>query len=246
MKIDTKIKEAINKSKIFRTLSRDKEQIQQLMQEKQIAQSDISDDYNGNSRRLLLADYILIPKVTKFKLRRTSSKIEYIESYENRDYVELELSLTLLNKKGEVIFDSLKSDKYNSSWASDKKLKSAIPSRKSMFKLAKKVVEKAVNDVVNNKLEITSTGLITVVDVGKMAIFIDLSNKKDIAVGDEYYVYPEPKIKKMTRTGKKRLSYGSRVAQVTIDALFDDGAEAVVTRGNIDDIKENFILRKKN
>jgi len=242
--IDKKIHSAINKSGLFKTLSRDKGQIKQLAQERQIALSSLSKEYDESELHFKVADYILIPKVTKFKLFNSSEKIEYIESYENKVNFELEISLTLINRDGEVIFDGINSDKYSKSWASKEKEKSLVK-RTDIYKLADKTVKKVVNDLISNSLEIKSDGLITVVEVGKLGIFVDLANKKDVGVGDKFYVYSKPKVKELSRTGKKRLSYGSRIAEVEIDAIFEDGAEAVVTKGNLEDIKENFILRNK-
>ena len=244
-KLNIKIKQAINKSKIFKTISRDKNQIRQLMMEKQLSNSDISDDFDSDKVRLSLADYILIPKITRFKLQRISKKIEYIDNYENKDYIEIELSLTLMDIKGEIIFDDLQSAKYTHAWTSQTKLKNAVPLYTNIYQLTKKVVNKSIKSLINNKSNIVSDGLLTVMEVGKFSLSVDMPEKKDTRIGDIFYVYPEPKMKTIKRTGKQRLVYGSRIAEVKIDNIFDDSAEAIVIKGDINDIKENYILRKK-
>lgn len=240
--ISNKIREVINKSKIFRILSRDKSQIKAIMEEKQIANSDISDDYSKDSMRLSLADFIVIPKITKLSMYKTSKQIANIESYENKEFIEVGVSLMLMNTKGEVIYDNSKSDKYFRAWASDNKLKSTIPARSKIDSLSNKLIEKMVNNFISNKSDILSDGLLTIVDVGKTTISFDLASNK-VEVGDVFYVYPKPKMKTIERTGKRRLVYGSRVGKVKVDVIFDGMAEAVIINGDIKDIKENFILR---
>jgi hypothetical protein len=246
-KIDTKINKAVNKSGLFKTLSRDKHEMRKLADERQLATSDFSREFNDEELHLKVADYVLIPKITKLKLYSSSNKMEYLESFENIINYELEISLTLLNRDGEVVFNGINSDKYSKSWASEKKEKSLIK-RRDIYKLADKAVEKSIKDLIKNSIEIKSEGLITVVEVGKLGIFIDLAERTDVNVGDRFYVYPEPKVKELSRTGKKRLSYGSKVAEVEVEVetIFDDGAEAVVTKGSLEDIEENFILRSKH
>lgn len=240
--IDVKIKDLVNKSNKYRVLSRDPQQIKELMQERQIAQSDISDDTDEDTMRLALTDYQLLPKITKFKIYRSSKKLPNIDIYENTDYINMELSISLINRKGEVEFESTKSRTYSKKWTSAHKAKGA-PSSTAINKIANKLVSEVLYDLLNEKAQMLSKKFITVVEVGKKTIYLDLGDNQDIQEGDIYPVYKEPVVKTIQRTGKTRLSYGERIAKVKIDAIFDDGAEAVVVSGRIKDIKEGYILR---
>jgi curli biogenesis system outer membrane secretion channel CsgG len=240
--IEQKIKTIVNLSKKYKVLTRDSEQVKALMEERQIAQNDISDNIDEDTMRLSLTDYQLLPKITKFKLSRSSRKIPNIDIYENRDFATIELSIALINRKGEIEFESTKSQTYTSTWTSSYKAK-GHPSYKTINKISKKVVANVLYDLLNEKAQMLSKKFITVVEVGKHTIYLDLADNQNIQEGDIFPVYREPVVKTIKRTGKTRLSYGEKIATVKIDAIFDDGAEAVVIKGKIRNIKEGYILR---
>ena len=243
--IAIKIKNIVNKSKKYRVLTRDKEQTQAMMDENELSNSELSDDMNSDDMKFSNANYQLLPKVTKFKLSRRSVKLEDIDIYENSEYIKLELNIVVLDRKGEVIFESTKTDTYNKSWTSENKLKGKMPAWKKVSKLAEKLTSKVLYDLLNNKAQVMNAKFITVVEVSKKTIYLDLGDNTDIQEGDEYPVYKEPKIKTIKRTGKTRLSYGDKIATVRIDGIYDDGAEAVVVSGKIYKIKEGYVLRVK-
>jgi len=242
--IAIKIKNTVNKSKKYRVLTRDKEQAQAMMDENELSNSDLSDDMDGDSMKFSNVDYQLLPKVTKLKMRRSSNKLDDIDVYENSDYIKMELNVVVLDRKGEVIFESTKADTYSRAWTSEKKVKGR-PSYKAVSKLADKLTAKVLYDLLNKKAEMMNAKFITVVEVSKKTIYLDLGENTDIQEGDEYPVYKEPKIKTIKRTGKTRLSYGDKIATVRIEGIYDDGAEAVVVNGKISRIKEGYVLRVK-
>lgn len=243
--ITVKIKNLVNKSKKYKVLTRDKEQAQALMDENAFADSDLSEEMDRDSMTFANADYQLLPKVTKFKMSTRSKLIEDLEAYENSDYLKLELNVVVIDRKGEVIFESTKSDTYSRSWASESKLKRTKPTYANVDKLAKKIVSSVLYDLLNKKAQVVNENLITVVEVSDETIYLDLGKHTNIEEGDEFPVYKEPKIKTIERTGKTRLSFGSKIATVKIDGIFDDGAEAVVIKGKIKNIKEGYVLRIK-
>ena len=243
--IEIKIKNLVNKSKKYKVLTRDKEQTQALMDENELSKSDLSDDMNENSMRFLNVDYQLLPKVTKFKISTRSKKIPDIDAYDNSDYIKMELNVVVIDRKGEVVFESTKSDTFTQSWGSDKKLRRTAPSYKNINKLANKIVSSVLYDLLNEKSQMMNKKFITVVDVDKKTIYLDLGDNEDIEEGDIFPVYKEPKVKTIKRTGKTRLSYGDKIATVKIDGIYEDGAEAIVIKGKISDIKEGYVLRVK-
>ncbi len=241
--IVTKIKNLVSKSKKYRVLTRDKNQAEALMDENEFAKSDLSDNMNSSDMKFSNVDYQLLPKVTEFKLYTTSKKIEDIDAYSNRDYVKLELNIVVVNRKGEVIFESTKADTYSKSWSSERKLKRTRPTYASIDRLANKLVSSVLYDLLNKKAQVMNQKFITVVEVDKKSIYLDLGDNKNIQEGDIFPVYKEPKVKTIKRTGKTRLSYGDRIATVRINGIYDDGAEAVVIKGKISNIKEGYVLR---
>lgn len=243
--IVTKIKNLVNKSKKYKVLTRDRDQARALMDENEFAYSELSDDIDSDSTKFSNVDYQLLPKVTKFKISTKSEKIPDIEAYDNSDYIKMELNIVVIDRKGEVIFESTKSDTYSRSWGSEEKLKRKRPSYKNVSKLANKLVSQVLYDLLNKKAEMLSVKFITVVEVGKKMLYLDLGTHTDIEEGDEYPVYKEPTVKTIKRTGKTRLSYGEKIATVRIDAIYDDGAEAIVVKGKISKIKEGYVLRLK-
>ncbi|MDF1875240.1 hypothetical protein JHD48_05805 [Sulfurimonas sp. SAG-AH-194-I05] len=243
--IALQIKNAVNKSKKYRVLTRDKEQAAAMMDENEFAKSDISDSMDESSMKFSNVDYQLLPKVTKFKYWTSSKKIPDIDAYENQDYIKLEMNIVVIDRQGEVIFESTKTEKYSRSWGSESKLKRKRPSYKAVSTLATKLTSKVLYDLLNKKAEMLSAKFITVVEVGKRMIYLDLGENMDVQEGDEYPVYKEPVVKTIKRTGKTRLSYGEKIATIRIDAIYDDGAEAVVVRGKISKIKEGYVLRVK-
>ena len=242
--IAVKIKNTVNKSKKYRVLTRDKAQAQAMMDENSLSNSDLSDDMDEDSMKFSNVDYQLLAKVTKFKLGRSSNKLEDIDIYENSDYIKMELNIVVIDRKGEVIFESTKSDKYSRSWTTENKVKGR-PSYKAVSKLAAKLTSQVLYDLLNAKAQQMNAKFITVVEVSRKTIYLDLGENADIQEGDEYPVYKEPKIKTIKRTGKTRLSYGDKIATVRIDGIYDDGAEAVVVDGKISRIKEGYVLRVK-
>jgi len=242
--IAVKIKNTVNKSKKYRVLTRDKEQAQAMMDENEFSNSDLSDGMDRDSMKFSNVDYQLLPKVTKFKFGRSSKKLADIDIWENSDYIKMELNIVVLDRKGEVIFESTKSDTYSRAWTSEKKAK-GTPGYKAVSKLADKLTAKVLYDLLNKKAQMMNAKFITVVEVSKKTIYLDLGDNTDIQEGDEYPVYKEPKIKTIKRTGKTRLSYGDKIATVRIDGIYDDGAEAVVVSGKISRIKEGYVLRVK-
>jgi len=242
--IAVKIKNIVNKSKKYRVLTRDAEQAQAMMDENELSKSDLSDDMNEDSMKFSNVDYQLLPKVTKLKLSRSSHKLPNISVYENSDYAKMELNIVVLDRKGEVIFESTKSDTYLRKWTSNKKVKGA-PGYSVVNKLAKKLTSKVLYDLLNEKAEMMSGKFITVVEVSGKTIYLDLGDNSDVQEGDEFPVYKEPKVKTIKRTGKTRLSYGDKIATVRVDGIYDDGAEAVVIKGKIRRIKEGYVLRVK-
>jgi len=242
--IAIKIKNVVNKSKKYRVLTRDSEQAEAMMEENEFSKSDFSDDMDTDVMRLSNVDYQLLPKVTKLKLRRSSNKLPNIDVYENSNYALMELNVVVLDRKGEVIFESTKSDTYSSTWTTDHKVKGA-PGYKVVNKLAKKLTAKVLYDLLNKKAQMMNSKFITVVEVASKTIYLDLGDNMDVQEGDEFPVYKEPKVKVIKRTGKTRLSYGDKIATVQISGIYDDGAEAVVLKGKISQIKEGDVLRVK-
>ncbi len=165
--------------------------------------------------------------------------------YENTDYIKMELTVVLMNKKGEIEFESTKTETYTNSWSSENKVKRTKPTYKRISQLASKLTSNALYELVNKKAEMMSKGFLTVVEVGNKVIYIDLGENNNIEEGDEFPVYKEPTVKTIKRTGKTRLSYGDKIATAKIDGIFDDGAEAIIIKGNIKDIHEGYVLRLK-
>lgn len=243
--IEIKIKNLVNKSKKYKVLTRDKAQAKAMMDENALANSDISDDMNANDMKFSNVDLQLIPKVTKLKMYTRSVKIPDIDAYENSDSIEMALNIVVIDRKGEVVFESTKSDKYYRGWGSATKVKRKTPSYQTVTKLADKLTSKVLYDLLNKKAAMLNKKFITVVEVSGSTIYLDLAENQDVQEGDEYPVYRQPKVKTIERTGKTRLSYGERIATVRIDGIFDDGAEAVVVNGKISKIKEGYVLRVK-
>jgi curli biogenesis system outer membrane secretion channel CsgG len=243
--IPIKIKNLVSKSKKYRVLTRDKMQAQAMMDENEFANSDLSDSMDEDAMKFSNVDYQLLPKITKFKIYTTSKKIPDIDAYENYDYIKMELNVVVLDRKGEVIFESTQSETYSKSSSSEYKLKRKRPSYKMVSKIADKLVSKVLYDLLNKKAQMLSKKFITVVEVSGKTIYLDLGDNQDIQEGDEFPVYKEPTVKVIKRTGKTRLSYGDRIATVRIDGIYDDGAEAIVVKGNISKIKEGYVLRMK-
>jgi len=239
--IPIKIKNLVSKSKKYRVLTRDKEQARAMMDENEFANSDLSDSMDEAAMKFSNVDYQLLPKVTKFKIYTTSKKIPDIDAYENYDYVQMELNVVVLDRKGEVVFESTKSEKYSKSSSTEHKLRRKRPSYKTVNKVADRLVSKVLFDLLNQKAQ----NFITVVEVSGKTIYLDLGDHQDVQEGDEFPVYKEPTVKVIKRTGKTRLSYGDKIATVRIDGIYDDGAEAVVVKGNISKIKEGYVLRVK-
>ncbi len=243
--IPIKIKNLVSKSKKYRVLTRDKAQAQAMMDENEFANSELSDSMDEDAMKFANVDYQLLPKITKFKIYTTSKKIPDIDAYENYDYIQMELNVVVLDRKGEVIFESTKSETYSKSGSSEYKLKRKRPSYKMVSKIADKLVAKVLYDLLNKKAQMLSKKFITVVEVSGNTIYLDLADNQDIQEGDEFPVYKEPTVKVIKRTGKTRLSYGDKIATVRIDGIYDDGAEAIVVKGNISKIKEGYVLRMK-
>ncbi len=243
--IELKIKDLVNKSKEYRVLTRDKQQAQAMMDENAFSNSDISESMDKSSMTFANTDYQLLPKVTKFKFYTSSVKIPDIDAYDNRDYIKMELNIVVINRKGEVIFESTKSGTYSKSWSSSKKLKRKRPSYRNVSKLANKIVAKVLYDLLNKKAQLMNQRFITVVEVDKKSIYLDMGGNKNIQEGELFPVYREPKVKIIKRTSKTRLSYGDRIATVKISGIYEDGAEAVVVKGKISNIKEGDVLRVK-
>ena len=241
--IEIKIKNLVNKSKKYKVLTRDFGQVEAMMDENNLSNSDLSEDMDSDELKLLNVDLQLIPKITKLKMSTRSVKIPDIDAYENSDSLEMELNIVVIDRKGEVIFESTKTEKYRRSWGSERKVNRKVPSYKAVSKLADKLISKVLYDLLNKKAEMLNKNFITVVEVNKKTVYLDLGNNTDIQEGDEFPVYREPKIKTIERTGKTRLSYGDKIATVKIDGIYDDGAEAIVTSGKISKIKEGYVLR---
>lgn len=149
--LNATMRSIINKSKKFRVLSRDKDMIRQIMEEKQIAQSSLADAHNEEAMLLSITDYMFLPKVTNFILYRKTEKLPDIEVYEHKDYVELEMGVALLNTKGEVLFETTASDKYFKAWTSEKSLKNTIPARRHIENLAKKILKKVTQELIEEQ-----------------------------------------------------------------------------------------------
>ncbi|HIP37268.1 MAG TPA: hypothetical protein EYG85_10485 [Crocinitomix sp.] len=243
--IEIKIKNLVNKSKKYKVLTRDKEQAQALMDENELSKSELSDEMDEDSMKLSNVEYQLLPKVTKFKISTASKKIPNVSAYDNSDYIKMELNVVVIDRKGEVVFESTKSDTFTQSWGSQKKLKRTKPSYNNVSKLADKIVANVLYDLLNKKSQMMNKKFITVVDVDKKTIYLDLGDNEDIEEGDTFPVYKEPIVKTIKRTGKTRLSYGDKIATVKIDGIYEDGAEAIVIKGKISNIKEGYVLRIK-
>lgn len=242
--INTKLSSKVNNSKLFKVLSRDKSQIHAIIDEKAIANSKISANDDIESLKLLVADYILIPKIINFKGYTSSRKIEFIESYENKDFLEMALELTLLNMQGEVLYSHTTKEKYSNSWASDSKLKRGFPYSSNVNKLFEKILQKSVDNLVSNKVEIFSQGLMTVVEVGQSTVFLDIADV-NIKKEDNVNIYDEPKTKIIKRTGKSVMLYGSKIVTAKVVSVNDGIAEVEIIDGSIKNIKENFIAKKE-
>ena len=237
--ITLKIKNLVSKSGKYKVLTRDKAQAQAMMDENEFSSSDLSDSMDEDSMKFSNVDYQLLPKVTKFKFYTTSKKIPDIDAYENYDYVFIELNVAVIDRKGEVVFESTKSQKYSKSGSSEYKLKRKKPSTRIINKL----INKLVSEVLYDFLHKNTKKFITVIEVSGDTIYLDLGDYKDVQEGDEFPVYKEPVVKVIKRTGKTRLSYGRKIATVRIDGIYEDGVEAVVIQGDISKIKEGYVLR---
>ncbi len=243
--IALKIKDLVNKSKKYKVLSRSADEIKAMMEENEFSKSDLTDNMSEDAMKFANVDYQLIPKITKFKIYTLSKKIPYVDAYDNKDYIKMELNVVVLDRKGEVVFESTKTQTYTRSWSSEKKLRRKRPPYSAVNKVAQQLVSKVLYDLLNKKAQMLSKKFITVVEVNKNSIYLDLGDNTDIKEGDIFPVYHEPKVKLIKRTGKTRLSYGEKIAVVKIDGIYDDGAEAIVIKGKISNIKEGDVLRVK-
>lgn len=242
--IDAKLASKINNSKLFRVLSRDKSQIHSIINEKAIAKSKISANNNLDALKLLVADYILIPKLIDFQGYTSSKKIDFIESFENKDFLQLTLELTLLDMQGQVLYTNTAREKYFNSWASDSKIKRSFPVSSRVNETLEKVLNESINKLVSNKVEIFSQGLLAVVEVGERSIFLDIASE-NIKSGSIINIYDEPRTKLIKRTGKSVMIYGSKVAMAKVISVNDGIAEAQIIDGSIKEIKENFIAKRE-
>lgn len=238
-KIDEKLKSKVSASQKYTLMSRDDEVAQALRDEKELTSDSFSGELDNDSIGYSSADLQLLPKVTKFQLSRTSKKLPDISVYENSDYIKMTLSILVFDSAGKTIYKASATDKYSRSWTSSKKV-GGSPSTKNVAKLADKLITKVVHELLRQKVK--AGKFITVVEVSDEIVILDLGNNTEVQEGDEYPVYKEPTVK-TSSTGKTRLSYGSKIATVRIDGIFEDGVEAVVTKGKISQIKEGYVLR---
>ncbi len=241
----SRLQTSLQKSRSIVLLTRDVEDIELILQEKQLAESDLGAGDDSSGFKLDIADSILRPVVKRFDVHTTYGAIPLVDNiFERNDTVTLEFAVEVIGIDGTVRFTKAISDSfsYPSTEATLEQKRSghfraAGPVRASSDTIVARLVDAVV----------TRINPITVLDVQADYFVIDRGVDSGLSTGDRMQVFASPQQIKHPNTGAIQRIPGARIGEATITKVHEDVSFATLVQdaegGELAEIKVGYILR---
>ena len=241
----SQLRMSLQQSRTVVVLTRDVEDLESILQEKQLADSDFGASDDSSGFRLNIADSILRPVVKRFDVHTTYEAIPLVDNiFERNDTVTVELAVEVIGIDGTVRFTKAVSDRF--SYPSTEA--TLEQKRRGHFRAAGPV--RARSDTIVASLVdaiVTRINPITVLDIQAGYFVVDRGAASGLSAGDRMQVFSSPRQIKHPNTGATQRIPGARVAEATITEVHEDVSFATIAQdaegGELAEVKVGYILR---
>lgn len=224
-------------------LARDQKSIESILQEKQLADSDLGRGDDPDRFGLVTGDSILRPIVKKFEVWTNHKPIELLDDVDERtDIVTIEYAIRIMGTDGVERFSKEVSARYDFPTieeTSEEKRRGRFRNAEPLRSRSDALVSELVGAVA---LRINP---ITVIDVQESYFVIDRGLDGGITTGDRFQVFAPSKVVEHAVNKRKIRIPGKRIGEAEITEAHDDIAFAkmIVTDASDPEVGVGYTLR---
>lgn len=233
------VEDAVVNSKTFRLVTRDTNEIKNLLiKEKQFAETESADKTKKNDFSLTIYDRVIIPEITSVTAYARYVAIPFTEPavvYERTNFVELAMQLKILSQKGELVF-AKKSIKKKSSRSESSRKSSGIPPKNYY----EETIKKAIKELVASVSEQLSPIVVLKVEGDTLVLNKSVTLKQ----GDRYMVMSKAELIKDPYSGIESLISLKEYGQAEIKRVHENYSIAKMIEGDAQLVKEGAVLVK--
>ncbi len=232
----------LQQSRSVQVLSRDRKDLQMILEEKRLADSSLASGSGSQQFGLQVSDSLLRPSVTRFDVHTSYRPVELLDDvFERVDTATYEFRVEILAADGVEKFTKDVAGSYT--WSTlEETLEEKRQGRYRSAAPLRTRTDAAVAEIVSSIS--TRINPISVVDVHPDYFVIDRGADAGLSEGDRFRVFAESKIVELANGSKKRIP-GIAVGEAVITEIHDDIAFAKFMTGSGEEvaIKAGYTLR---